>query len=237
MAFLRSGPEREPLLRVPAAVIGLIAVLVAAHMARILASPDFSERILVNYAFIPARYLPDAVDPGSIFARVAPFFTHQFLHADFTHLGINCLWLLAFGPVVARRFGALLFLVFFLVCGAAGAVAYLAFNWGSPAPMIGASGAISGLMAAAIRMLRLPLPAGAVQKERLAPIFSRQILVFIVLWMGVNLLFGLTGIGGVGGEVRLIAWQAHVGGFLAGLLLAGIFDAAASEPATATPQA
>ena len=140
---------------------------------------------------------------------------------------MNCLWLLAFGPVVARRFGALLFLPFFLVCGAIGAATYLAFNWGSTAPVIGASGAISGLMAAGIRMLPLPLYLGGPRSQGLSPIFSRQILLFTVLWMGINLVFGLTGVGGVGSEVRLIAWQAHVGGFLAGLLLAGIFDAAA----------
>ena len=60
-------------------------------------------------------------DPGTVWERAIPFVSYMGLHASWTHLVINCLWLLAFGPVVARRFGSVLFLVFFLVCGVAGA--------------------------------------------------------------------------------------------------------------------
>ena len=141
------------------------------------------------------------------------------LHADLTHLAINSLWLLAFGPVVARRFGGALFLVFFVLCGVAGAATYLAFNWGSPDPVVGASGAISGLMAAAIRLLPTVNP----QPGKLLPILSRPTLLFALTWMGMNVIAGVTGMG-VGGQTALIAWQAHMGGFIAGMLLAGLFD-------------
>ena len=148
------------------------------------------------------------------------------LHSDPTHLIINCLWLLAFGPIVARRWGNVLFLIFFVVCGVAGAGVYLVMNWGSAVPVIGASGAISGLMAAAIRMM----PGSTapwmtvVGEPKLAPLFSRQIMLFSAVWTAINILTAMIDLGG-GGERGLIAWQAHLGGFGAGLVLAGIFDA------------
>lgn len=221
MAFLQSGQGREPFLRAPVSVLSLIGALVAAHLARMLMTAAASERILTEYAFIPLRYSPGVLEPGSAIDRAIPFVSYMFLHADWTHLSINCLWLLAFGSVVARRFGAASFLLFFLICGVASVAIHLAFNWQSPGAVIGASGAISGLMAAGIRMLNVPaLARGA---PRLAPILSPQVLVFSLLWVLINLGFGLSGLS-VGGEVQLIAWQAHLGGYFTGLLLAGPFD-------------
>jgi membrane associated rhomboid family serine protease len=224
MAFLQSGSPREPFLRVPVSVAVLIGAIVAAHLARLLASDELFEKILVNFAFIPARYLPNAADPGNLLARAVPFVSYTFLHADWLHLSVNCLWLLAFGPVVARRFGGPLFLAFYFLCGIAGAATYLAFNWGSLSPVIGASGAISGLMAGGIRMLRLPMRFDDEPRQPLLPILSQQVVAFTVLWMGLNIVLGITGFG-VGGEIRLMAWQAHIGGYLAGLFGAGAFDA------------
>ena len=145
------------------------------------------------------------------------------LHGSWTHLFINCLWLLAFGPIVARRFGSTLFVVFVLVCGVAGACTYLVLNWASPVPVVGASGAISGLMAAGLRMLPGQTPWAIQGETPLAPIFSRQILMFSLVWSAINLLAGMTGLG-MGGESALVAWQAHLGGFVTGLLLCGLFD-------------
>ena len=109
-----------------------------------------------------------------------------------------------------------------MICGVAGAATHLAFNWGSLDPVIGASGAISGLMAAGLRLLPTlrPEPGGGA----LLPILSRQVLLFSLVWIGMNIIAGVTGLG-MGGETALIAWQAHLGGFIAGMLLAGPFDA------------
>jgi membrane associated rhomboid family serine protease len=160
---------------------------------------------------------------GTFWDLAVPFLSYMGLHNDFTHLAVNCLWLLAFGPTVARRFGTLLFLVFFIVCGVAGAATHLAFNWGSPMPVVGASAAISGLMAAAIRMLPQAQPWAIPGEAPLAPIFSRPILVFTAVWAAINVLAGMTGLG-FGGDNGLIAWQAHLGGYAVGLLLCGSFD-------------
>ena len=162
-------------------------------------------------------------NPGTLWERIVPFLSYMGLHGSWMHLIINCLWLLAFGPIVARRFGAMLFLFFFFACGVAAALCYLALNWGSPVPVVGASGAISGLMAAAIRMLPGQAPWAAQGEAPLAPLLSRQILPFSAIWAAVNLVTAMTGLG-VGGESGLIAWQAHLGGFLTGLVLSGPVD-------------
>ncbi len=233
MAFLQSQSPRQPIFRAPSVVLWLIAGLAAAHAARMALPPARSADMIYQYALVPARYSHAFVSsqtdlmaswPGTVLERAVPFFSYMALHGGWTHLVINCLWLLAFGPVVARRLGTGLFLAFFLVCGLAGALTYLAFNWGSALPVVGASGAISGLMAAGLRMLPGQAPWTSPDQAPLAPIFSRQILLFAGVWAGINLLAGLTGLG-MGGESGLVAWQAHLGGFLAGLLLCGPFDA------------
>jgi membrane associated rhomboid family serine protease len=223
MAFLQSGPMREPLFKAPASVLALIGVLVAAHVARVLAPGAVSEHILIDYAFIPLRYAANVLDAGSLLDRAIPFVSYMFLHADATHLIINCLWLLAFGSVVARRFRFALFFLFFVICGLAAAITHLLCNWGSPDPVIGASGAIAGLMAAGVRMLSVQTLRGMEPSNDLLPILSSQVLMFSALWVGMNLLFGLAGIG-FAGESNAVAWQAHLGGYFAGLFLAGSFD-------------
>lgn len=228
MAFLQSAPPRQPFFRAPQVVLWLIALLAALHLWRSTRAPAQAENIVYAFGFYPIRYSrafleSHMANPGSLWERAIPFVSYMGLHNDWTHLIINCLWLLAFAPIVARRWGAGLFLVFFVICGAAGAIAYLAFNWASPVPVVGASGGISGLMAAALRMLPGQTPWAVPGEAPLAPLLSRPILVFTAIWAAINLLTGLTGLG-MGGESGLIAWQAHLGGFVAGLILSGLFD-------------
>ena len=231
MAFFRDSAPPQPFLRSPQTVIWLIVILLGAHAARVFGFPHSGTIWCYQYGFVPARYShayldSHGINPGNFFERARPFLTYMFLHANFTHVVINCVWLLAFGPIVARRFGPLRFLIFFLLCGIAGAAVHLALNWGSDAPVIGASAAVSGLMAAGFRMLP---PA---QDGPLAPILSPRILVWSVLWVAVNVIAGLTGLG-TSGQLEVMAWQAHMGGYAAGLLLAGPFDSFARRNAAA----
>jgi membrane associated rhomboid family serine protease len=230
MAFLQPHAPRQPVFRVPAVVLILIAALVGAHVARTLASEAQSLAWINQYAFIPARYAHAFLSQHGmgLVAQAVPFLTYMFLHNDYTHLAINSLWLFAFGPIVARRFGPVLFLVFFALCGVAGAATHLAFNWGSADPVIGASAAISGLMAAGLRLLPTERPPWAdtapPSEAPMLPLWSRQIILFTLIWAVLNVVAGFTGFG-MAGEVGLIAWQAHLGGYFAGLLLSGPFDA------------
>ena len=228
MAFLQSAPPRQPFFRAPPVVLWLIGALAALHLLRVTRPGREPDNLVYEFGFYPLRYSrafleSHMANPGTLWERAIPFISYIGLHNDWTHLIINSLWLLAFGPIVARRWGGVLFLAFFTICGIAGAMAYLAFNWASPVPVVGASGAISGLMAAALRMLPGQAPWAMPGEAPLAPLWSRQILVFTAVWAAINLLTGLTGLG-MGGDSGLIAWQAHLGGFIVGLLLSGPFD-------------
>lgn len=241
MAFLHE-PERQPFLRVPAAPVALIAILVAAHVARVLAPASVSNAIVANYAFFPARYshaflTAHSIGPQSFWDQAAPFVGYMFIHANFTHLAVNCIWLLPFAAITARRFGTLAFYALFLVCGAAGAAVYLATHWGLMSYVIGASGAVSGVMAAGFRIVApveesdLQSYSAAVSRDLslhrpLAPILSPRVLAWTAIWTAINILTGVTGLGAVIGQgPQLIAWEVHMGGYLTGLLLAGPFDA------------
>jgi membrane associated rhomboid family serine protease len=233
MAFLQPHAPRQPVFRAPLVVLGMIALLVGAHVARTLVTPQQSLGWINQYAFIPARYSAQflsqhGIDGGGLWERAIPFLSYMGLHGDYTHVTINCLFLLAFGPIVARRFGVFLFLAFFMICGAAAAVTYLLLNWGSMEPVVGASGAISGLMAAGIRLLPTERPFMPGQdppaESPMLPLWSRQIIMFTLIWAALNMVAGLTGLG-MPGDAGMIAWQAHLGGYVAGLLLSGPFDA------------
>jgi membrane associated rhomboid family serine protease len=241
MAFLTDPRSREPAISAPLVVWLLIALLMGIELSREYLWPGASQLIDVEYGFMPALYsnawlAAHGAGSISVFDRVIPFFTYMFLHGGFAHVAVNCVWLLAFGAIVARRLGAPLFLLFFLVCGVLAAAAHLVLHWGSDAPVVGASGAISGLMAAGIRMLDTGAPWNRDPNRPLSPILSRQVVTFTLFWTAANVLAGVTGLG-AGPGVQLIAWQAHLGGYAAGLLLIGLFDRfrpISAEPAAET---
>jgi membrane associated rhomboid family serine protease len=223
---------------VPPVVTVTLLVIVLVHAVRtLLLSARANVEFLLLFAFIPGRYdstllAADSV-PGGRAADVWTFVTYAFIHGDIVHLGINGVWLLAFGTPVARRFGAFRFLVFFAVTAAAGAAVHLLTHPGEFAPMVGASAAISGYMAAAMRFAfqgggplelwrRHDIAAYQVPAAPLsAALRDPRIVAFLAVWFGLNILLGL---GSLGIGDSPIAWQAHIGGFLAGLVLFAAFD-------------
>ncbi|WP_298422472.1 rhomboid family intramembrane serine protease [Rhodoblastus sp.] len=157
--------------------------------------------------------------------------SYAFLHGDKTHLIFNCIWLAAFGAPVARRFGAARFLLLGAIGAIAGALTYLVLHPTEFSPMIGASAAISAYMGAAARFV-FPvngfLRAGWESETRPLATFNemvanRQTMAFIAIWFISNLLIGM-GAQTFGFSQAPIAWEAHIGGFFAGLLLAPLFD-------------
>jgi membrane associated rhomboid family serine protease len=159
------------------------------------------------------------------------------------HLLVNLLWMLAFGSAVARRMSTLDFLSFTILCGIAGAFTHLLFHYGDMAPVVGASAAISGQMAGALRFFFLAkrLPGARRPDFTSAPAMSlsrtfsdRRMLAFLVFWVALNAYFGLSAVR-IAGEEGGIAWEAHIGGFLCGLLIFGAFDKGFATPEARVP--
>lgn len=215
----------QPIFNAPGVVLGVIAVLAGVHVILELASDAWHEWLVLALAFIPARF--DGVAyPGGSAAQVTSFATHMLVHGDWGHLGLNCAWLLVFGSIVARRVGATRFLLLSLLTGIAGATLFWVLNVGLRSPMVGVSGAVSGLMGAAVRFIFLPTGVSGTSWSlmTLPEVFgNRRSFTWIVVWVGVNLMFGL--VLGTMFSAGGVAWEAHLGGFAAGLLLIGWLDA------------
>jgi membrane associated rhomboid family serine protease len=230
----------EPIFNIPPVVVATIAVFAFVHAVRTLAlTAEQDIEFLLQFAFIPARYdpslLPRGMFPGGAGAEIWTFVTYAFIHGDLMHLGVNVVGLLPFGTAVARRFGPARFLALFAATATAGAITHLATHGRELVPMIGASAAVSGFMAAAIRfafqkggplgMFRRTDPAA--YRIPAAPLSVAlrdfRVLAFLIVWFGFNTLFGIGSVNMPGVE-QTIAWQAHIGGFLAGLLLFALFD-------------
>jgi membrane associated rhomboid family serine protease len=231
MAFL-NDPRTAPAIRVPLVVLLLIGALIAIACALHYAPAREAAAIFARYAFVPARTMAAT---GSWPDRAAPFVTYLFLPGGLSVLAMTCLWMVAFGSMVARRLGAILFIVFFLVCGAVAAGAYLAAAWGSHEALTGAFSAVCGLIAAGFRMLDTADFFNPRHDRPLTPIFSRRIGFFTLIVLGVSLLAPVYGWLVWGASDGLAPGAAMLGGYFAGLVLIDLFDRvrpAALEPAT-----
>ncbi|MEM5582372.1 MULTISPECIES: rhomboid family intramembrane serine protease [unclassified Roseibium] len=233
----REQPSEPPIFNLPTVIVWLGGVMVAIHLLRSLVLPGGWDNLVVYlFAFWPVKYAAfSSLTPVEVASSIWGFVSYGFLHGSAMHIIFNLLWMAIFGTAVARRFGAGRFLVFSALCAVGGALAHLATNWGDTAPMVGASAAISGQMAAALRFVfELGGPLGAFRssdrRAYLVPaqplsecLRNQQVLVFVGVWFGLNLLFGLMS-GPLAGQPASVAWQAHIGGFVAGLALFPFLD-------------
>ena len=264
---MQTDPRREPIFNLPHVILFVIGCLVLIHALRYyILTDDLDDEVLALLAYVPAR-LTFHFDPDRIAdvlshlptrtgaLETAQFFlgdgnprwwtlvTYSFLHADWSHVGINSIWLAAFGTPVAWRIGAFRFILFFIFPALAGALSHSAVHLDDFTPMIGASAAVSAAMGASIRFIFTPggplslRPSGEFDEDELqsaranpSPLLPLTVLLqeprvvlFILVWLIVNLAFGL-----LSGPLNItngtIAWEAHTGGFLAGLLFFPWFD-------------
>ncbi|MBV8925766.1 MAG: rhomboid family intramembrane serine protease [Bradyrhizobium sp.] len=236
-ADLPPAAAKEPILTLPPALTAYVLLLAIIHL-RVLLPPAWEEWTIDVFGFIPKRYdttLLDVTFPGGAGAKAWTFVTYSLLHANLRHIGFNVLWLLPFGSALARRFGPARFYIFMAVTAAAGALAHLVTHEHALAPMIGASASVSGTMAAAIRFAFvrgsfLSFSRGDADAAAKVPALSLsgalrngRVLAFLAIWFGLNIVFGVGSIA-IGMEGQSVAWQAHIGGFFAGLLLFSLFD-------------
>lgn len=242
--------------------------LIAIHLVRLLLPDAWDAEVLRRLAFVPGRltyaFAPSRVagalialssqgQEGLRAAQVGRFFlgngtqqpwtvvTYGLLHASGAHLGLNGVWLLAFGTPIARRLGSGRFAAFIIAATAAGAAGHYATHMFDLQPVIGASAAVSGCMGAALRFVfqpELPVsvglglsgpPPAEAARAPVVPLLDlfrdRRAATFLIAWFLTNLLFGI-GPASLGFTEGIVAWQAHIGGFLLGLLFFPLFDRA-----------
>ena len=206
--MLPIGDDDSTRRSVPLVTYGLIALNVLFFLVELSGGDPF----IMKWAFVPSRFL---ANPGAEFLTI---FTSMFMHAGWVHLGGNMLYLWIFGDNVEDRFGPVKFLVFYLLCGIAATFAQLAFSIGSDIPNLGASGAIAGVLGAYILMF----PQARVRVLMGTGVIPMPALVVIGFWIVLQFFNGVASIAGAA-DTGGVAYMAHVGGFLAGVVLVYLF--------------
>jgi membrane associated rhomboid family serine protease len=181
-----------------------------------------AEAFIVEFGLVPCRLTGACVAPGDFPSPVLTVFTSMFMHGGLLHIGGNMLYLWIFGDNVEDTLGHFRFLVFYLAAGAAAAVAQAMLNPDSRIPMVGASGAVSGVLGAYL----LLFPYATILTLLIIGFFVRFVhipaLIVLGFWIVLQFLNGFITFSAQGlgrGESGGVAWFAHIGGFLAGLLL------------------
>jgi membrane associated rhomboid family serine protease len=208
---LRDGSG--PIVNTPPIVLIVIAVLIGIHAALVFGGRDWKIWSLYAFALIPARFggieRIEMIEGSQYWSLI----TYAFLHDGWAHVLLNSLWLLIFGTPVARQFGTLRFLAIALISTLGGALAMLAVFWGTTIIAVGASAAVSGLLAAAIPVMygRPGVPLSFSEF-----LHNRRAIIFMLVFLAMTLLTGVQGLPGFADNAH-IAWEAHLGGFVAGL--------------------
>ena len=196
----------ERAINLPPAVLWLIVINLAIQAVRSVLLDDPTDDMLVlTFGLVPASYTAG----GSLVSQLLAPVTYQFLHGGWLHVGINMVSLAAFGAPVERLLGIHRFVAFYLSAGIVAGFVQVLLYPGSHDPVIGASGAVSGVFGAVLMLMRYvgSLPS-------LYPVAG--------IWIALNVFFGLFG-GMPGAAGEQVAWAAHVGGFLYGLAAIRLF--------------
>lgn len=223
--------RREPIFLMPPVVTVLVVLPIVLVVMRGFLSPGADEAFVYTFGFVPDRLASFAAAeawPGGVGALAWTFLTYAFLHEGWSHVLINMAMFAALARPIQTRLGTSRFLAFLVFATIGGALGHLAVAWGSDAPMIGASGTVSGLLGALLRFVfagprgRTPGIVESLREPRVRGAIAALVLMNVVL-----VFFGTGLVGGAGGGV---AWGAHLGGFLAGFLCLSAFESRAGSP-------
>ena len=214
------GDEDEPGGTIAIVNYALIAVNVLAFFLELGQGTEASlQSFITSWGVVPREYaMRQDIPPGIPAPFWATLFTSMFLHGGWMHLGGNMLYLWIFGDNLERVMGPVRYLVFYLVCGVAASAAHIAFNLQSAIPSVGASGAISGVLGGYI----LLFPHNRVRVLTRGGIVAVPAVMMLGIWIFIQF------INGVGSMARTpetagVAYMAHIGGFVAGVLLVKLF--------------
>lgn len=200
------GDDNSRLKSTPLVTYILILLNSLVYLLELQGGEDF----VTKWAFIPSRFLANPI--GDFFT----LFTSMFMHASLAHLGGNMLYLWIFGDNVEDRLGKLTYLLFYVVCGLAAIFAQMVFDVHSSIPNVGASGAIAGVLGAYIFMY---------PQEKITVLVGQRLtlmpaLVVIGFWFVLQFASGISTLYSSTGQEGGVAYMAHVGGFLSGLVMA-----------------
>lgn len=208
--------DENPTRRTPYLTLGLIGVNLAVFVYQLLLSGPAEQLFLYDYGLVPGWLTQSARQgpPPDFIPRPWTVLTSMFLHGDVLHVAGNMLYLWIFGNNVEDRLGPLRFLAFYLAGGVLAALAFVLTEPDAMLPMVGASGAIAAVLGAYF----LLYPRANVVVLIWFFFFVNFVRVPAVLMLGLWFFFQVLGVGGSG-----VAWMAHIGGFVAGLLLIRLF--------------
>jgi membrane associated rhomboid family serine protease len=215
--MLPIGDDDSARRTVPLVTYALIALNVLFFFVELSGGDAF----ISKWAFVPSRFV---ANPAGDFLTL---FSSMFMHAGWVHLGGNMLYLWIFGDNVEDRFGHIKFTIFYLICGLAATFAQLAFTLGSNVPNLGASGAIAGVLGSYI----LLFPQQSVKVLEGQQVIQVPALIVIGFWIVLQLFNGIGSIT-TAAQTGGVAYMAHVGGFLAGLVLTFLFRGSSGAQAT-----
>ena len=235
---VRANP---PVFNVPGVVLAALLVFILIQALRsFVLSPDTDDWLITEFSFVAGCYTENCAlefgrDAG---AQIWSPLTYAFLHGDWMHVGLNVVWMLAFGTPVARRLGTMRVIAFSALGAVAGALTFYVFNPDLIVPVIGASGIVSALMGGACRFafgsmghhpaVRARLPLLSIRQA----LSDRTVIFFVVIFFATNLLTA-SGLGGFIDGGASVAWQAHLGGFIFGFFGLQLFEPNHGRPTPA----
>jgi len=208
------NPTREN----PVVVWVFIAINVAVFLYQVSLGAAGMQGFVQNWGVVPARLLSGR-EPLDLLTPV----TSMFLHGGWFHIIGNMWFLHVFGDNVEDDLGRGRFVAFYLVCGLAAVVGQVIIDPGSTVPMVGASGAIAGVLAGYVRLHPQARVLTVVPIFIFLQFIYLPAFLFIFIWFGFQLLSGLVSLGQIGQNVGGVAFFAHIGGFVAGYLLIPVF--------------
>jgi membrane associated rhomboid family serine protease len=173
------------------------------------------------YGIVPLRYSDSAVSVHfTTFQQLLPFLTSMFLHGGILHILGNMWFLHIFGDNIEDHLGHIRYFLFYILCGIAAGLIHLFTNWGSKIPTIGASGAIAGVMGGYLLLYPRARILTLVPIFFFFQLFEIPAFIFLGYWLLIQILSGGLTASGAGG----VAWWAHVGGFVAGLIFVKVLE-------------
>jgi len=216
--------DNIPSRRYPIVTLLLILMNVGVFIFQLTLTEPALEQFVVAYGVVPARLQLAAEHPVQVVnLTVVSMFTSMFLHAGWLHLLGNMWFLWIFGDNVEDRMGRIGFLAFYLLCGLAAGMVHILFNLDSRVPSVGASGAIAGVLGAYLLSYPFARVLTLVPFLIIWPVIELPALLVLGSWFLIQLLNGWAAITAASQTTGGVAWWAHIGGFLSGMILLRVF--------------